>query len=155
VTQISNLGTRLRHLIDLLDQGVDSAYFAAGLEYRARFTPAVRVLLTIKRPSIRRIAMEAGITHSAASQTVAQMERFGLIRFEDGADKRERLVVATDQLHAMIPQLKEVWAATAQGARLLDKELGVNLQAVVEKAIDCLVERSFADRISKVVKCRL
>ena len=38
------LGTQLRHLIELLDGDVAQTYANAGLDYRPRFTPVMRVL---------------------------------------------------------------------------------------------------------------
>ena len=67
------LGTLLRHLLELLDGDVQRAYDELGLDYRPRYTPVVAALLDLGPSSIQDIARAAGITHSAASQTVAQM----------------------------------------------------------------------------------
>ena len=67
------LGTLLRHMLELLDGDVQRAYDELGLDYRPRYTPVVAALLDLGPSSIQDIARAAGITHSAASQTVAQM----------------------------------------------------------------------------------
>ena len=40
----SSLGTLLRTLIDALDGDVERAYAQAGLDFRPRFTPVVRLV---------------------------------------------------------------------------------------------------------------
>lgn len=87
--QSRGLGTLLRHLIDLLDGDVAAAYAAAGLaDYRPRFTPVVRALDAQDPSSIGAIAQYAGISHSAASQTVGEMTRRGLVERCKGRDGR-------------------------------------------------------------------
>ncbi|MEO1172961.1 MAG: MarR family transcriptional regulator, partial [Myxococcota bacterium] len=81
------LGTLLRHLIELLDGGVQTAYDELGLDYRPRFTPVVRTLMDGDAKSVREIAGEAGLTHSAASQTLMRMRREGLV---EGAKQRSK-----------------------------------------------------------------
>ena len=76
---MSNLGTRLRHLIELLDGGVNESYDHVAPGYRARFTPVLRALDALGTASIREIACHADMTHSSVSQTVAQMRREGLV----------------------------------------------------------------------------
>ena len=82
----ATLGTLLRHLIELLDSAVEQQYANSGLSYRPRYTPVMRALLDLGPASIRAIARHAGITHSAVSQTVAQMAKQGLIRLEPGGE---------------------------------------------------------------------
>ncbi|MCY7306720.1 MAG: hypothetical protein LH632_11335 [Rhodoferax sp.] len=50
------LGTQLRHLIELLDGDVAQAYADAGLDYRPRYTPVMRVLQQHGSAPIGRIA---------------------------------------------------------------------------------------------------
>ena len=141
------LGSLLRHLIELLDGDVEAAYRAAGLDYRPRFTPVVRVLGELGPSPIRTIAARAGITHSAASQTVAEMVKKGLVAAEPGEDARERIVHLTDAARALLPRLKAQWAATNAAADGLSAELGLDLPDIVSAAIARLQARPFLDRI--------
>ena len=71
---VLGLGTRLRHVLDLLDGDVARVYADLGLaDYRPRFSPVARAIAALGPSSIRDIARAIGVTHSAASQTVAQM----------------------------------------------------------------------------------
>lgn len=142
------LGTQLRHLLELLDSAVEQAYGDAGLDYRPRYTPVVRVLCELGPVSIRTIADRARITHSAASQTVAQMVERGLVRLAAGSDGRERVVSLTSQAEAIVPALEHHWAATNAAAAALDAELSSPLSTVVAEAIAALERQPFAARIA-------
>jgi DNA-binding MarR family transcriptional regulator len=141
------LGTLLRHLIEKLDGAVEESYVDSGLDYRPRYTPVVRALIESGPASIRSISRSAGITHSAVSQTVAQMMERGLVRFEAGGDARERIVALTPAAKAMIPKLQQHWRATNAAADALDTELSMPLSKLLREAIEALDRRSFAQRI--------
>lgn len=142
------LGTLVRHLIELLDGDLETVYAAAGLLWRPRYTPVLRVLMRLGPASIKLLAQEIGITHSAASQTVAQMAKQRLVALKPGADARERIVVLTAKTRKMIPALQRQWAATNAAAAQLDAELSVPLSAVLVEAIAALNQRPFANRIT-------
>jgi len=143
----ATLGTLLRHLIELLDGAVEQSYVEAGLDYRPRYTPVVRALMESGSASIRTISRNAGITHSAVSQTVAQMIERGLARFESSGDARERIVALTPAAQAILPKLLEQWRATDAAATKLDTELSMPLSTLLREAIDALEHKPFADRI--------
>ncbi len=74
------VGTLLRHVLELLEGDVAQVYRDQGLaEYRPRFSPVVRALLAEGPLPVRDLAETIGVTHSAASQTAAQMARAGLV----------------------------------------------------------------------------
>ncbi|MCD0445448.1 S41 family peptidase [Glycomyces sp. A-F 0318] len=137
------LGTRLRQLIAHLDRAVDEAYAEIGLTYRAAFTPVTRALLAADSMSVREIAAAAGATHSAASQTVAQMRRAGLVEDAPGPDGRERRVRLSDLARLQLPVVEEQWARTDAAAAALSREIGVDLGAAAARALDVLRERPF------------
>lgn len=141
------LGTVLRHLLALLDDELESIYSADGLDYRPRFTPVVRALQKTGSGSIKQIAAHAGMTHSAVSQTVAQMTRSGWLVMKRGKDGRERIVTATPKLLGALPRLEQRWHATNAAASALDRELSHSLSTLVAEAIAALEKRSFSERI--------
>ena len=143
------LGMLLRRLIELLDGDLQIVYREAGLDYRPRYTPVVRALLELGPSPIRDIAGRARLTHSAASQTVAQMARDGLLASEAGADARERVISMTPKLKRMLAPLEAQWAATNRAADKLSDELPYSLQDLVSSAIDALEQKPFRDRIAE------
>jgi DNA-binding MarR family transcriptional regulator len=149
------LGTLLRHLLELLDGDVEQAYRDLGLEYRPRFTPVVRALAESEPRSIRELANHSGLTHSAVSQTVAEMKRAGLVSLvRDRADARARLARLTPRCRAMLPKLQRQWTATNSAADGLDAELPASLRATVTEAIAALERNPFRKRIEKCLKRR-
>lgn len=144
----STLGSRVRSLIELLDGQVEAAYAASGLDWRPRYTPVLRTLMSLGPTSIKTVAGEIGISHSAISQTVSQMTRDGLVVLKPGADARERIVALTPRTEAMVPALQRQWAATNAAANQLDAELSAPLYAVLGEAIDALNQHPFGERIA-------
>jgi DNA-binding MarR family transcriptional regulator len=141
------LGTLLRHLLELLDGDVQRAYDELGLDYRPRYTPVVAALLDLGPSSIQDIARAAGITHSAASQTVAQMAEKGLVRLRPGRDLRHRVVHVGTKLEQMLPALRRQWTAAAAAAAALDAELPSGLAEVARAAIEALERVPFRARM--------
>jgi DNA-binding MarR family transcriptional regulator len=141
------LGTLLRRLLELLDGDVEAVYRANGLDYRPRFTPVIRVLAELGPSSIRSIADQTPLSHSALSQTVSEMGRRGLVELEPGSDGRERIVHLTRKAKDMLPSLRRCWAATNEAAAELSSELGTPLDDKMAAAIALLEDRSFFDRI--------
>ncbi len=142
------LGTQLRHLIELLDGAVQHAYTEAGLDYRPRYTPVMRILAQQPSATIGQLAELAGITQPAATQTVALMKKEGLLQvLAGGVDGRQRVVQLSPQGEALLPQLQACWQATKHAADSLDAELAFPLSACLADAIAVLGERPFGERI--------
>jgi DNA-binding MarR family transcriptional regulator len=143
-----SLGTDLRRLIALLDDAVEQRYTALGLNYRPRFTPVVRALQAMGPSSIMAISTRAGLSHSATSQTVAQMVTYGLLRLSRSRDGRERIVEPTSALLEMMPVLQSQWRATDRAAARLDGELSHSLLDIIGEAISVLERKTFGERIA-------
>ncbi|MDT0131515.1 MarR family transcriptional regulator, partial [Acinetobacter baumannii] len=76
-----------------LDGAVEQAYVDAGLDYRPRYTPVMRVLAEHESATIGTLAALGGLTQPAATQTVALMAKKGLLTIAaSGEDGRQRLV---------------------------------------------------------------
>jgi DNA-binding MarR family transcriptional regulator len=146
VTTELTLGTSLRRLIGLLDGEVDRAYADAGLDFRAAFTPAVRALLASEPLSVRDVASATGTTHSAASQTVAQLKRAGLVIDASSRDGRERRVRLSAHGCQILPAVQAQWRRADQAAAALDAELGLGLNDVIQAAIEALDRHAFLTR---------
>ncbi|MBM0224808.1 MULTISPECIES: MarR family winged helix-turn-helix transcriptional regulator [Micromonospora] len=143
------LGTLLRHVLELLDGDVAAVYADLGLaDYRPRFSPLVRVLVADGPLAIRDLAARVGVTHSAASQSVAQMSRAGLVTLSPGADARQRIVTLTDRAYALLPAIEAEWAATTTAMRQLDAELPVPLADELYAVLAALRRRPLRDRIT-------
>lgn len=144
------VGTLLRHVLELLDGDVAKLYEEQGLaEYRPRFSPAVRALLAQGPLSVSDLAAAVGVTHSAASQTAAQMARAGLVTHTpDPRDARRRLVALTPKAHALLPRIEAEWDATAAAMAALDTELSMPLGELLTEVAEAVGRRPFRDRLA-------
>lgn len=132
-----------------MDGDVARAGADVGLvDYRPRFSPFVRTLVKHGPMTIRDLAKSVGVTHSAASQTVARMAPHDLVTLAAGADARSRLVDLTDKARSLLPAIQAEWAATAAAAAALDAELPYPLSDLVTAVRDALARRSFRERIA-------
>ena len=142
------LGTQLRHLIELLDGAVEQAYVDAGLDYRPRYTPVMRMLAEQPSATIGELAAVAGLTQPAAPQTVALMVKKGLLTVAAGGeDGRQRVVRLSAAGAALLPRLRASWQATKAAADSLDAELAFPLSTCLAQAIAVLETRSCGARI--------
>jgi DNA-binding MarR family transcriptional regulator len=144
------VGTLLRHVLELLDGDVAKVYEEQDLaEYRPRFSPVVRALLSEGPLAVRDLAAAVGVTHSAASQTAAQMARAGLVTHTpDPRDARRRLIELTPKAHALLPLIKAEWDATTAAMAELDAELSMPLAELLTEVADAVRRRPFRERIA-------
>ena len=147
IPSTATLGTLLRHLIEVLDGAVEESYKQSGLDYRPRYTPIIRALIKLGSTSMQSISVSAGITHSAVSQTVAQMLKKGLVSINPGDDLRERIVALTPLAGSIIPELKRHWEATESATGALEKELPMPLSALIRETLTALDHLPFPERI--------
>ncbi|WDV53172.1 MarR family transcriptional regulator [Streptomyces coeruleorubidus] len=150
------VGTLLRHVLELLEGDVAKVYEEQGLtEYRPRFSPVVRALLAEGPLSVRDLASTVGVTHSAASQTAAQMARAGLVTHTpDPLDARRRLVGLTPKAHALLPRIEAEWEATVAAMAELDAELSMPLGELLREVAQAVGRRPFRERVAAASRGR-
>jgi DNA-binding MarR family transcriptional regulator len=144
------VGTLLRHVLELLDADVAAVYEEQGMaEYRPRFSPVVRALVAHGPLSVRDLAEAIGVTHSAASQTAAQMARAGLVvHTPDPLDARRRLVGLTAEARSLLPRIEAEWEATAAAMAELDAELSMPLGELLAEVAQAVGRRPFRERVA-------
>jgi DNA-binding MarR family transcriptional regulator len=108
----------------------------------------VRIVAERGPLSIRDLADALGVTHSAASQSVAEMRKRGLVELVPGSDARSRIVQLTAATEAIRPALDAEWSATEAAMAGLNAELTASLGQVVREMAEALQRRSFRDRIA-------
>jgi DNA-binding MarR family transcriptional regulator len=145
---LTGLGTMMRHVLEEMDGDIASVLTDLGASgYRPRFSPVVRALVALGPVPIRDLAKAIGVTHSAASQTVAQMRSRGFVVIESGEDARQRVVHLTEKARALLPTIEAEWAATVSAAAELDAELPFPLADLVPAIATALARRPFRQRI--------
>ena len=147
------LGTKLQALLDLLDGDVALVYADLGLTgLRPRYAPILRRLLLDGPASIRDLARATGVTHSAASQTVAQLTREGLVALTPGEDARQRIATATARAERIRPALETEWAATTAAATALEAELPYPLSRLIDETVQALRRTPMRERIAQQLR---
>ena len=145
------LPSRWRPLFQVLgelDDGIAAAYAELGIEgVRPRFSMALMFLDSEGPMTIRRLADECGVTHSAMSQSVTQMRGAGLVRSEPGADARSRLVHLTPAGRDVVPALRAEWDATEAALAELEDELPYPPSRVAQDLREAMDRRPFAERL--------
>ncbi|WP_151526871.1 winged helix DNA-binding protein [Serinicoccus kebangsaanensis] len=145
--------SHFKQLFDVLadiDAAITEVYRARGEgEVRSRFIlPLVR-LAHVGPMTITALAGELDRTHSALSQTVAQMRQAGLVGSEPGEDGRTRVVTLTDRGRALVPLAEAEWRATEAAIAELDAELPYAATQVAADMAAALGRRSFAERLEE------
>ncbi|NJC23707.1 DNA-binding MarR family transcriptional regulator [Arthrobacter pigmenti] len=131
-----------------MDNDIAAVYSARGVTgVRPRYSMALIRLHHLGPMTVRALAGEVGVTHSAMSQTVTEMKREGLISSAPGADARTREVSLTSKGEDLVPFLEAEWRATEAAFDDLDSELPYSFQQVVKDMADALQRRSFRERI--------
>ena len=143
------LGPRLRALLESMDADVALALSDLGLrDYRTRYSAVIRRLDTGGPATVRDIADLLGVTHSAASQTVAEMERRGFLALRPGTDARQRRITLTAKAKKFLPAINAEWDATDAASAALDAELPYPLSTLIDDLAAALERRRFRARIA-------
>jgi DNA-binding MarR family transcriptional regulator len=143
----------LRVLLAAMDDEIGRLYTERGINgVRPRYVmPMIR--LGNSRPmTIRALAEDLDVTHSAMSQTVTALRREGLVTSAPGADARTREVELTERAKKLVPFLEAEWRATERAVAELEEELPYALSQVVRDLEAALEKRSFHDRIERHLK---
>ncbi|MET9872933.1 MarR family transcriptional regulator, partial [Streptomyces sp. NPDC006386] len=99
--------------------------------------------------SVCDVAASVGVTHSAASQTAAQMARAGLVTHTpDPLDARRRLIALTPKARALLPRIEAEWEATRTAMAELDAELTMPLAALLREVTEAVGRRPFRERVA-------
>jgi DNA-binding MarR family transcriptional regulator len=109
--------------------------------------PLIR-LAHVGSMTIRELSSVLGVTHSAASQTVAALSSAGYVRSKRGSDARTRTIALTARGRALIPLLEAEWRATEAAIAELEAEIPYPLSQAARDLEVALSRRSFYDRVS-------
>lgn len=132
-----------------MDADIGRLYAERGVTgVRPRFSMALIRLHHRGPMTVKELAEQIDVTHSAMSQTVTVMRREGLVTTSTGSDARTREVALTDEGRALVPFLEAEWRATERAWTELQAELPYALTQVVGDMTAALQRRSFLDRIT-------
>ena len=135
-------------LTDAVDADIAALYAERHVQgLRPRFAKVLIRLSRLGPLTVRQLAGEVGVTHSAMSQTLAELRRGGFVDSAPGADARTRVITLTDAGAEAVPLLEREWNATEDLLAELDAAVPYPLLQVVADLRALLEERSFLDRL--------
>lgn len=141
---------QFRACFDAMAADVAQTLTDLGLtDYRPRFSAVLRIVAADGPVTIRHISRRMNTTHSASSQTVAEMVSRGLVELRPGSDARQRLVHLTGKAEQVRPVIDAEWAATAAAVRGLGAELSAPLDVIARELTAALQRRSLHERIAE------
>jgi len=137
----------MRDIHEQMDAGIAEVYAELGIVgVRPRFSMAI-MFLEGGALSIRELAREVNVTHSAMSQTITAMRKDGLVRSAPGSDARSRMVELTPAGRKLVEPLRNEWYASEEVLRDIDSEVSVPLGQLIAELRAALDRRPFADRL--------
>jgi DNA-binding MarR family transcriptional regulator len=140
----------LRQLLNAMDDEIARLYAERGVDgVRPRFTMALIRLHHRGPMTVKELAEQVDVTHSAMSQTLTAMRAAGLVETTPGRDARTRRIALTAKGADLVPFLEAEWRATEAAFAALEAELPYPLTRVVADMAAALERRSFFDRITE------
>lgn len=151
--ELPSLWRRVHAVFRRVDAGIAELYERIGVtDVRPRYS-ATLMFLDDGPMTIRQLAYDCGVTHSAMSQTVSAMKAAGLVASVSSADDaRHRLVSLTDKGRGLVPLLRAEWAATEKALAQLEAETSFPLSQLAEELHAALDQKPFADRAAAVIE---
>ena len=138
----------LKDLLSAMDADIGRLYTEHGIAgVRPRFSMALIRLRHRGPMTVKELAEQIDVTHSAMSQTVTAMRREGLVDTSTGSDARTRTVSLTERGNALVPFLEDEWRATERAWLELEAEIPYPLTRVVDDIVAALRQRSFLERL--------
>lgn len=142
----------LRELFTSMDADIAALYAERGVVgVRPRFSMALIRLRHRGAMTVRDLAEQVDVTHSAMSQTVTEMRRQGLVASAPGVDARTRVVELTEAGRGLVPFLEAEWRATEAAWADLESEIPYPLTRVVSDLRQVLEARPFLERLREQV----
>ncbi|HWC22337.1 MAG TPA: hypothetical protein VG502_08580 [Flexivirga sp.] len=142
-------------LMHAMDQEIEKLYTSRGKSVRSRSVGPLISLSRFGPMSVKDLAIDREVSHSAMSQTVTGLAREGLVRLDPGEDARTRIVSLTAAGEEIAPLVRAEWRATESVLRALDAEIDQPIMRAVEAIRAALAERPFHDRLEEALETQL
>lgn len=145
----AGLGELLRYVTDLVDQGAERLYQEMAMNYRPRFTPVLRAIVA-GATTVTEITASTFLTQGAISQSVAMMEKEGILIRQIQEDGRKNTLLLTERGKELVAVLSVHWDSIFLAIGQLEQEIGHSLRTVLSDTARALEAKSFDERIKHV-----
>ena len=148
-------GSRLKRLGDTFLNDVNQIYKSHNIQFDASWFPVFYILSQKEEVSIKEIANDLNVSHSAISQLVTNLQQKGLIRsVVSKKDARHKTITFTTKGQKLLEKIIPVWNALQQAMEELSNE---NTQS--KKILDALTSmeknlqsETVFERVEKILK---
>jgi DNA-binding MarR family transcriptional regulator len=143
-------GSRLRRLSESFLSDVNNIYKAHKIPFDASWFPVFYILSKEGEVSIRQISNQLGITHSAASQMVSNLQEKGYIKSTvSKKDARHKVVAFTPKGQKLLQKIQPVWEALQKAMQELGggEEESQKLLLALNQVEERMGEKSLFERI--------
>ncbi|ULQ57661.1 MarR family transcriptional regulator [Flavihumibacter rivuli] len=148
-------GSRLRRLSEAFLSDLNKCYRSRGIHFDATWFPIFYILSQQETASIRDIADQLEVSHSAASQLVSNLQEKGLLKTTvDKQDARKKVVTLSAKGQKLLQQVEPVWKALQQAMEslLAEGENSSKMLAAIADTEQQMQERSLFERMEKHLK---
>ena len=150
------LGSRLRHLTDLITSQAAQVYGLYHVNIEPRWFPVFYTVASTPGRHVGEIAERIGQTHAAVSQVVKELVRHELVCVQRGeVDQRRSIVALTEQGAALWPVLQQQVADVRQASEALLSETRHNLWLALEEMEYALSQQSLTSRVKAIRDARV
>lgn len=145
--ELPSLWRDIHTVFSRVNDGIAELYARIGVtDVRPRYSMAL-MFLDDGPMTIRQLAFDCKVTHSAMSQTITAMKDAGLVASAPSADDaRHRVVSLTEKGRGVVPLLRAEWAATEKALAQLEAETSFPLSKLAQELHSALDRTPFADR---------
>ncbi|WP_153799607.1 MarR family winged helix-turn-helix transcriptional regulator [Foetidibacter luteolus] len=145
-------GSRLKRLGETLIGDINKIYQSHRIAFDASWFPVFYILSQKQQVSIKEIADELNVSHSAVSQLISSLQQKGFIAsVVSKEDARHRAITFTAEGEKLLAKIQPVWQALEKAMQNLAQESpeSVQLLGALTALENNLQQEALFDRIEK------
>jgi DNA-binding MarR family transcriptional regulator/GNAT superfamily N-acetyltransferase len=131
---------------------VDKCYKTNHVDFEASWFPVFYFVNIHREVTIRTMANQLEVSHSAISQMVGNLEQKGLLQIiKDKNDKRQKLVSFTEKGNVLLQEVSPVWNAISKAMKALlqEGESSKKLMIALNEVETSIERESIFERVNK------
>ena len=144
-------GSRLKRLGDTFINDVNRIYKDNKIDFDASWFPVFYILSQKKEISIKEIADDLKVSHSAISQLVSSLQQKGLIKSVVAKkDARHKAITFTAKGEKLLQKIQPIWNALEKAMNELAESSGSSSKKILKALTGIesgLKQKSFFDRV--------
>jgi DNA-binding MarR family transcriptional regulator len=145
-------GSRLKRLSEAFLNDVNKIYKSHKIPFDASWFPVFYILSQKKEVSIKEVADDMNVSHSAASQLISNLQQKGLIKsVVSTKDARHKVIRFTAKGEKLLLKIKPVWTALqdAMDELMQTSSESKKILTALTKVEKQLQERTLFERIEE------